>query len=179
MTKNEAIAIAYFKTLVESFIAHPQDLKVSAIEDADWVSVRPSCNSKDFGRIVGSGGKLYIILKMLMGLAGKKAGKEFLLQRMAPAQGDREFINPTPAKENWSKSDTEKVGWILRDIAKGVLKNDFAFHAKGDTERTVLKIAIDDNEPLPIQHEDLIFALSRIIGAVGNVLGREIKVESA
>ena len=145
MTKNESIAIAYFKTLVESFIAHPADLKVTAMEGEDWVTVRPSCNSRDFGRIVGAGGTLYTILRSMMELAGNKAGKKYVLQRLPNIHGPREFVKPTPAKENWSKSDTEKVGWILRDIAKGVLKNDFAFHAKGDTGRTVFKILI----PLP------------------------------
>ena len=179
MTRLESTAIAYFKTTVESFIAYPGDLKVTAMEGEDWVTVRPSCNSLDFGRIIGGGGKLYVMISMLMELAGGKAGKKFVLQRLANVHGPRELKKPTPPKEDWSAMDTLKVEHKLRDILNGILIHTFAIHCSGDKGRTTLKVKIDDNEPLPIQHEDLIFALSRIIGAIGNVLGREIKVESA
>ncbi len=179
MTKHEQTASDYFRTLVESFIAHPADLKVTAMEGEDWVTVRPSCNSRDFGRIIGGGGTLYPLLSMLMELAGDKAGKKFVLQRLANVHGPRELKKPTPPNKNWSAMDTLKVEHKLRDMLNGILIHKIDIFCGGDSVATVLCVKIDDNEPLPIQHEDLIFALSRIIGAVGATLGREIKVESA
>ena len=179
MTKNESIAIAYFKTLVESFIAHPQDLKVSAMEGEDWVTIRPSCNSRDFGRIVGSGGKTFKLLSMLMELAGNKAGKKFVLQRLPNTHGEREFPTPAKPKVGWGNADAVKIENRLKDILDGILIHKFRIYSSGHAHMTVLRLEIDDNEPLPIQHEDLIFAVSRIVGAIGATLGREIKVESA
>ena len=179
MTKLESTAIACFKTIVESFIAHPDELKVTAMEGKDWVTVRPSCNSKDFGRLVGGGGSTYKILTMLMAMAGEKNGKRFILQKLPNTFGEREFPTPTRLRNNWTAAETQQIEKKLRAIAASVLTHRFDISCNGTEKETVFKMKIDDSEPLRVQHEELIFALSRIIGAVGKAHGREIRVESA
>ncbi len=179
MTKLESTAIACFKTIVESFIAYPEELKATAMEGNDYVAVQPSCNSKDFGRLIGDGGSTYKILKMLMALAGEKNGKRFILQRLPINHGEREFPTPTRLRNNWTSADTTKIETKLRAIAASVLTHRFDISCNGTEHETIFKMKIDDSESLPIQHEDLIFAFSKIIYAVGQVHGREIKVESA
>lgn len=179
MTRLESTAIACFKTLVESFIAHPDELKVTAMEGRDWVTVRPSCNSKDFGRLVGGGGSTYKILTMLMALAGEKNGKRFILQKLPNTFGEREFPTPTRLRNNWTASETQQIEKKLRAIAASVLTHRFDISCNGSEHETVFKMKIDDNEPLPVQHGELIFAFSRILNAIGKAHGREIKVESA
>src|ERR1039458_8857642 len=147
MTRLESTAIAYFKTTVESFIAYPGDLKVTAMEGKDWVTVRPSCNSLDFGRIIGGGGKLYVMISMLMELAGGKAGKKFVLQRLANVHGPRELKKPTPPKEDWSAMDTMKVEHKLRDILNGILIHKFKIVSSGHAHMTIFRVGTDDNEP--------------------------------
>jgi predicted RNA-binding protein YlqC (UPF0109 family) len=179
MTKLESTAIACFKTIVESFIAYPDELTVSAMEGRDFVTVLASCNSKDFGRLVGDGGSTFKILKMLLALTGEKNGKRFILQRLPKTLGEREFPTPTRLRNNWTAAETQQIEKKLRAIAAIVLTHRFDISCNGTENETVFKMKIDDNEPLPVQHEELIFALSRIIGAVGKAHGREIRVESA
>ena len=177
---QENFASHYFKVLVGSFIAYPNELKVTPINATDYVKVVPRCDSRDFGRIAGGGGETYKILKMLMRLAGDKHGKPIILERMArPLNTQREFPTPFRAKPDWNSQDTKKVEQILEQILTGVLRREFKIDSRGDAERTTFRVTIDDNEPLEIAHEELINALSRIIYAVGQARGREIYVTSA
>jgi hypothetical protein len=116
---------------------------------------------------------------MLMELAGKKAGNKFTLQRLPNTHGEREFIKPTPYKKDWNSADTKKAEAILGQILEGILDGDFTITTRGNENQTFFLINIDDSEPLPIQHEDLILALSWIMNAIGQNIGREIRVEKA
>ena len=179
MTKNETIAVNYFKTLVESFIAHPKELNVTAREGQDWVRVKPWPDSRDFGRIVGTGGETYKRLTNLMELAGIKAGKQFVLERLPSTYGPRETKLPGKTKADWNGADTMAVATILHNILDGILTFQPTIMAEGDSKSTIFKVKIDDNEPLASHHEEVIECVSRIIGAVGFVRGRDIKVKPA
>lgn len=179
MTQLETFAANYFRTLVQSFIAHPAELKVTAQEGPDWITVRPHCDSRDFGRIVGAGGNTYKLLTILMELAGQKAGKKFILQRIPNTNGPRETIRPAQPKHDWNAQDTAFAQGVLKNILNGVLVHDAKITPSGDAKRTVFKIKLNDNEPLEIQHEALTVTVSRILNAIGRAHGRDIYVEQA
>lgn len=177
---HETFAIHFLRILVESFIGYPDKLKMRAVNEANFARIIPIPDSRDFGRIVGSGGAMYANLTLLMRLAGKKHGKTFLLERMAkPTNGEREFPTPKRAKEDWSTQDTQKVEAILRQILDGILEHYYTITTRGDDVRTTFIVKIEDSEPLPIQQEEVLNAVSRVLGAIGNVRGRDISVSPA
>lgn len=166
----------FFKLLVMHFIGRPADLKVRASNGEGFISITPSCNPLDFGRIVGSGGDNYTRLKILMQLAGEKRGQIYKLERIQSIGGEREKNTPPKLKTNWSAADTKAVKEILEGILSGILVHDYSITPEGNADHTNFRVKLDDSEPLSIDQKEFVEIVSRIIGAIGYVRGRKMKM---
>ncbi len=124
-----------------------------------------------YGRIIGSGGKVIQAFQIVLGLAGRKAGKPHALQVMEIQKDGKAERLPFVPNLNW---DCEWLESLATQAAKAMFHLSMV-HAHDEDDGTT-KLEIVTEEKLPLPESKVAEALSTIFRAIGKANGREVNV---
>ena len=55
--------------LARELVDHPEEVRVTELEDGDWVSIRLDVAEDDWGKVIGKGGRIASSLRALVKVA--------------------------------------------------------------------------------------------------------------
>lgn len=167
MTEPKRIFIA----LADALFGEPKGFKLREREFQGTTILICDVKQQFYGRIIGSGGRVIQAFQIVLGLAGRKAGKAHALQVLELDKEGRPERLPFVPNLNWQSEWLELLAGEVTDA----MFNASTVHAQDtDDGKTVLEIETRDKLPLP--EARVAGALSTIFHAIGKAHGREVNV---
>ena len=160
-----------FTALADALFGEPKGFKLREREFQGTTILVADVRRQFYGRIIGSGGKVIQAFQIVLGLAGRKAGKPHALQVMElDKEGKAERLPFVPAMD-W---DNEWLELLASNVAKAMFHLSMV-HAHDEDDGTT-KLEIVTEEKLPLPESKVAEALSTIFRAIGKANGREVNV---
>lgn len=169
--KLKQLATTSFKKIVSPMLRHESDIECFVEFAHGVLRLEPRVNEEDKGQIIGN----YKSIRTLFALAGAKNGAVFDLKRLLPSvRGQRAIPRPFRPSNSWPLEEAE---YLLENLMNLVLDCDFGIDRESKRGETTFHITIDLLEPFPLDLSDVIFALSKVMHAVGRTKGRILYVK--
>ena len=160
-----------FIALADALFGEPKGFKLREREFQGTTILVADVRRQFYGRIIGSGGKVIQAFQIVLGLAGRKAGKPHALQVMEIQKDGKAERLPFVPNFNWDRKWLEA---LAADVAAAMFQSITVFAWDTDDGQTVLEIGTFDKLPLP--ESKVAEALSTIFRAIGKANGREVNV---
>lgn len=160
-----------FTALADALFGEPKGFNLREREFQGTTILVVDVKRAFYGRIIGSGGRVIQAFQIVLGLAGRKAGKAHALQVIEIDKTDKPERLPFVPNLNWQSEWIE----LLAGNVAGAMFNVSIFRAVDtDDGKTILEIETADKLPLP--QAKIAEALSTIFHAIGKAHGREVNV---
>ena len=160
-----------FTALADALFGEPKGFKLREREFQGTTILVADVRRQFYGRIIGSGGKVIQAFQIVLGLAGRKAGKPHALQVIEIEKADKPERLPFVPNLNWN------CEW-LRALADNVCGAMFNTHSLcvTDTSDGKTDVEVYTVDKLPLPEAKVAEALSTIFRAIGKANGREVNV---
>jgi predicted RNA-binding protein YlqC (UPF0109 family) len=162
-----------FTALADALFGEPKGFKLSEREFQGTTILVCNVKRQFYGRIIGGGGKVIQAFQIILGLAGRKAGKSHALQVLELDKEGKAERLPFVPDLNWDGAWLEKLAC---EVACGIFKGKSYVELDDLPDGTsALRFFTVDKVPLPAAKVSE--ALGIIFRAIGKANGREVAVE--
>ena len=160
-----------FTALADALFGEPKGFKLREREFQGTTILVVDVKRAYYGRIIGSNGKVIQAFQIVLGLAGRKAGKPHALQVMEIQKDGKTERLPFVPNLNWN------CEW-LRALADNVCGAMFNSHSLcvTDTSDGKTDVEVYTVDKLPLPESKVAEALGTIFRAIGKANGREVNV---
>lgn len=176
LEKNlETLAVKAFEKIVLPMVKHEKALESFPKFKNGVLTLEARCHEEDKGQLIGAKQGNFKAIQTLFSLAGAKNGCRFELPPLLPSVvGQRALPKPFQSSNQWPLEEAEA---LLEEIMSLVLEMEFEIVRENHYDLTYFHVSIDRNEKFTTEISDVVFALSKIIHAIGRMRGRLIFVK--
>jgi len=172
----EKLLTKLLRDIVVEFIAHPDDLEITAKRFHQIISIQWRGHKADTARMIGEGGQNYHHLRQIMMLAGQAHGYDADLARVGdPVRGSSERYNGFIARADWPR---RRLLNVLEATTRACCRHDQVeideCEIRPDTSAVVVKL--DERESLNTETV-LKVSLKHIAGTIFPANGRLVKLQ--
>ena len=160
-----------FTALADALFGEPNGFKLREREFQRTTILVCEPKRQFYGRIIGSGGRVIQAFQIVLGLAGRKAGKAHALQVLELDKEGKAERLPFVPNLNWN---CEWIEVLAASVAKAMFHLSMVQAHDEDNGTTTLEIVTEEKLPLP--EARVAEALSTIFHAIGKAHGREVNV---
>ena len=160
-----------FIALADALFGEPKGFKLREREFQGTTILVVDVKRAYYGRIIGSNGKVIQAFQIVLGLAGRKAGKPHALQVLELDKEGKAERLPFVPNLNWN------CEW-LRALADNVCGAMFNSHSLCVTDAPdgTTDVEVYTADKLPLPEAKVAEAFSTIFRAIGKANGREVNV---
>lgn len=175
-TKLNQIAKDAFLEIVSPMVKHEADVECVGIHfNSGTLYLEPRCNEEDKGQLIGAKQGNYKAIQTLFALVGVKNGTNFELLPLAPSvKGTRALPRPFHPSMSFRLEEAETM---LERLMNLILEMDFQIERETKHGEINFVVTIDRNEGFTTEIEDVVFALSKVMHAIGRMRGRILYVK--